>query len=77
MVAFRRFFIRHQAQVRLGQKCAPDKLRHDVVTRELMNAYEKTSPQGAEACALALAWPTVIWCSASLCFLANTKRLRM
>ena len=48
MQSFRLFFIKHQGQVRLGQKSASDKLRQDVVTRELADAYVKTSPQGAE-----------------------------
>ena len=46
MNAFRRFFIRHHVHVRLGQKCGEDKLRRDVVTRELSDAYMKQFPRG-------------------------------
>ena len=48
MNAFRRFFVCHQAHVRLGQACAPHQLHRDVVTRELTDAYKQHFPKGVQ-----------------------------
>ena len=47
MTVFRRFFVQHQMQIRLGQHAVASKLRRDVVTRELTNAYIKQFPSGS------------------------------